>query len=203
MVLGLKFLDFIMKGTAINTNRLQRTVSSVLNLKNIPYYRWKQRIRVYIIILTIINMFLTSSALPAFTREDVTRFLGEFVGGYLFIYGCHILAFWRALISCLTVVMNNVVSLKLFLFIRTVFLMLLFSIGIRLPETSFYNIFLDYICPYIMLALSFFHNACNGFRFGCHTILLAVWSVYAGQYYNTTTMDVNSHLIKVKKTIVL
>lgn len=204
MVLGLKFLDFVMKGTAINANRLQRTMGNVLwPLKNVYRYRWKQRIRFSIMLLAIINVLLTSSKLPTLTREHITGILGELIGGHLFIYICHVMAFGSALNSCLNVLVNNLLEWKIFLFVKTILIMLLFTFGIRLPEVTWNNLFLDYLCPFIMLAFSFLHNAMDGFRFGCHTFLLAAWSVYAGHYYNNSIIFIDGHLIKVNISIII
>lgn len=199
MVLGLKFLDFIMRGTTMHANRFHRTMGNVLNpWKEGAYrYRWRQRLRSSIMFLALVNMFLASCTLPALAREHITRVLGELIGGYLFISICHVLAFWSALNSCLRVLINCLLELKVFLFLRTILIMVLFTFGVRVPEVTLNTLFLDYVCPFMMLAFSFLHNAFDGFRFGRHTFLLAAWSVYAGHYYHASLMFVDCHLMKV------
>lgn len=176
MVLGSKFLDFIIKGA----ETLKQPHFS--QVRHVQRQHWKRRLSLHITLLTIVNLFCLCCMLPTLTREHLTSILGERVGEQLFIVISHVLALCRVLTAYLTQIGAHPLFEKCKLFSRTIFMMLMYSLGLKMPQITRINFFSLYVLayPFALLGISFGYKIFDGFKLTRFTFLLALWSGFAG-----------------------
>ncbi|XP_062138458.1 LOW QUALITY PROTEIN: uncharacterized protein LOC133847436 [Drosophila sulfurigaster albostrigata] len=172
MVLGSKFLNFIIKGAALlkqpHFNRLAR----------VQQQRRLQRYELQMTLLTVLNVLCLLFSLPAASREQFQWLLSDTLGNALFFVYSHALTLFRVTIETLgNVLAEQALLARLMLFGRTMGRLLLYSLGLN-QQATFSSCYIS-IYPFVMLALSFLHNIGNGLKFTRFTLLLVVWSIYA------------------------
>ncbi|XP_011202371.2 uncharacterized protein LOC105225550 [Bactrocera dorsalis] len=176
MVLGSKFLDFIIKGA----ETLKQPHFS--QVRHVQCQHWKRRLALHITLLTIINLFCLFCMLPTLTREHLTSVLGERVGEQLFLAISHVLALCRVLIAYLTQIGAHPLLEKCKLFSRTIFMMLMYSLGLKMPQITRISFSSLYVLayPFVLLGISFGYKMIDGFKLTRFTFLLTLWSAFAG-----------------------
>lgn len=176
MVLGSKFLNFVVKSAALlkqpHFNHLIR----------VQQQRRLQRYQAWMMCATVLNALCLLCTLSPATREQFSRVLGNTLGGILYFGYSHVLTLWHVLGHYVQQLLADQPSVyKLRLFASTLGKLLLYSGGLTQPQAqqaTFASCF-NGIYPYAMLALSFMHNLCDRLRFSRFTLLLLLWSVYA------------------------
>ncbi|XP_017484432.1 PREDICTED: uncharacterized protein LOC108373099, partial [Rhagoletis zephyria] len=176
MVLGSKFLDFIIKGA----ETLKQP--HFTQIRHFQRQHWKRRISLHISLLTMVNLFCLLLMLPALTREHLTTVFGDRLGEQLFTTISHVLALARVLVAYLTRIGANPLIEKIKLFTRTIFMMLLYSLGLKMPQITRINFSSLYVLlyPFALLGMSFSYKIIDGFKLTRFTFLLALWSAFAG-----------------------
>ncbi|KAH8294562.1 hypothetical protein KR044_007005, partial [Drosophila immigrans] len=172
MVLGSKFLNFIIKGAALlkqpHFNRLAR----------VQQQQRLQRYQLLMTLLTLLNVCCLLCSLPAASREQFHWLLGETLGNALFIGYSHALTLFRVTLETAgNALEEQALIARMLLFGRTLAKLLLYSLGLN-QLTTFSSCYSS-VYPYAMLALSFLHNIADGLKFTRFTLLLVLWSVYA------------------------
>ncbi|XP_061393793.1 uncharacterized protein LOC133329321 [Musca vetustissima] len=179
MVLGSKFLDFIIKG-AENMKKPHLT-----KIEHAIQQTRKQKLRTCIIVLTFLNICCLFSSLHSsgssttLKREHVTNILGESLGKPIFLVASHIIALTKVLASYWDVVKQFNIIVKISLFSKTIFMMLMYSMGLKVNNLNFSTLFVG-AYPFALLALCFVHNIVDSFRLTRYTVLLVIWSIFAG-----------------------
>ncbi|XP_023300051.2 transmembrane protein 201 homolog [Lucilia cuprina] len=173
MVLGSKFLDFIIKGAETlkqpHLNQIQHANQQ----------KRKQRLRTLITVLTLINLSCLISSLPSLNKEHFTQILGESLGHQIFLITSHIIALTKVMGSYFATIKEHAVVTKISLFSRTLFMMIMYSLGLKVSHFNFSSLYIS-ICPFAILALAFMHNVVDGFRLTRYTAMMVVWSLFAG-----------------------
>lgn len=176
MVLGSKFLDFIIKGAE---TLKQPHFSQVRHLQR---QHWKRRLSLHITLLTVVNLYCLCCMLPTMTRERLISVLGERVGEQLFFAFSHVFALCRVLTTYLSQISAHPLLEKCKLFSRTIFMMLMYSLGLKMPQITRFSFFSLYVLayPFALLGISFCYKMFDGFKLTRFTFLLALWSAFAG-----------------------
>lgn len=177
MVLGSKFLNFIIKGAALLKQPYINRLATVQRQRKL------QRFRHVMTILTGINILCLLCRLPLATSEQFTNILGQSLGSALFYLYSHLLTLLRVLGSAVmgTLAEQRDLTAKLVLYLSTFGKLLLYSVGLshqQAQQATFASCFIS-IYPYAMLALSFLHKINDGLKFTRFTIILLLWSAYA------------------------
>ncbi|XP_014102479.2 uncharacterized protein [Bactrocera oleae] len=199
MVLGSKFLDFIIKGA----ETLKQPHFS--HVRHVQRQHWKRRLSLHITLLTIVNLFCLCCMLPTLTREHLTSVLGERVGEQLFLAISHVLALCRVLTAYLTQIGAHPLLEKYKLFSRTIFMMLMYSLGLKMPLISRINFFSLYVLvyPFVLLGISFGYKMIDGFKLTRFTFLLALWSAFAGGLIEEQLHFPSNTLMLIASTLTL
>ncbi|XP_053948407.1 uncharacterized protein LOC128856957 [Anastrepha ludens] len=176
MVLGSKFLDYIIKGA----ETLKHPHFS--QVRHVQRQHWKRRLSLHISLLTIVNLLCLCYMLPALTREHLTAVLGNRLGEQLFLAVSHVLALCRVLAAFLSPIGAHPLVEKCKLFANTIFMMLLYSLGLKLPQITRINFASLYVLsyPFTLLGMSFGYKIIDGFKLTRFTFLLVLWSAFAG-----------------------
>ncbi|KAM8721343.1 hypothetical protein ACLKA7_007245 [Drosophila subpalustris] len=176
MVLGSKFLNFIIKGAALlkqpHFNHLAR----------VQQQRRLQRYQMMMTLLTIVNVLGLLCSLPAATRPQFGNLLGETCGDALFFVYSHALTLLRVLVDYAgNMLLEQPLAARLLLFGGTFSKLLLYSLGLTQVQAQQATLSSCYtsLYPYAMLGLSFLHNISDGLKFTRFTLLLVLWSIYA------------------------
>ncbi|CAD7001502.1 unnamed protein product [Ceratitis capitata] len=127
MVLVSKNFDFIIKGA----ESLKQ--SHFRQVRNVQRQHWKRRLSLHITLLTIVNLFCVCYMLPALTREHLEVVLGDRVVEQLFLVLSHVLALLRMLNTYISHICTHPVLEKCKLFGRTIYIILLHSLGLKMP----------------------------------------------------------------------
>lgn len=176
MVLGSKFLNFIIKGAALlkqpHFNRLAR----------VQRQRRLRRYQLLMMLLTILNVLCLLCSVPAATRTQFSSLLGETLGHGLFFVYSHALTLLRVLADYAgNLLAEQPLVARLKLFGGTFSKLLLYSLGLtqmQAQQATLSSCFTS-LYPYAMLGLSFLHNISDGLKFTRFTLLLVLWSIYA------------------------
>lgn len=176
MVLGSKFLNFVVKSAALlkqpHFNHLAR----------VQQQQRLQRYQMWMMCITLLNTLCLLCSLSPATREQFIQVLGNTLGRILYFIYSHALTLWHVLGHYVQQLLADQPSVdKLRLYASTLGKLLLYSGGLTQPQAqqaTFGSCFSS-IYPYAMLALSFLHNICDRLRFSRFTLLLLLWSVYA------------------------
>ncbi|XP_067639895.1 uncharacterized protein [Eurosta solidaginis] len=176
IVLGSKFLDFIIKGA----ETLKQPHFN--HIRQVQRQLWKRRLSLHITILTIINLICLCYMLPTLKREHITTVLGDRFGEQLFFAMSHVLALARVFTTYISEISAYPLLEKLKLFIRTIFMMLLYSLGLKFPKIARINFSALYVLvyPFTLLVMTFGYKLIDGFKLTRFTFLLALWSAFAG-----------------------
>ncbi|XP_075155365.1 uncharacterized protein LOC142228744 [Haematobia irritans] len=176
MVLGSKFLDFIIKGADTFKQPQLKHIDHVMQQKR------KQKIRHCILVLTSINMFCLLNTMPiTLKKEHIIDVLGDRLGGPIFLLFSHILALAKVFGSYFQMIGQHEFLMKVTLFSRTIFMMLMYSLGLKVNHLNFTSLFVN-AYPFIVLTLAFIHNITDNFHLSRHTSLLIIWSIFAGGF---------------------
>uniref|UniRef100_A0A1A9W6D9 Ima1 N-terminal domain-containing protein n=1 Tax=Glossina brevipalpis TaxID=37001 RepID=A0A1A9W6D9_9MUSC len=185
MVLGSKFFDFIIKGA----ETLRQP-----HLNQIRYMKrqlWKQRCHILIAMFTALNTVCLTVSLPSINKEHITYLIGNSAGHYIFTFISHIIALKRVLVAYFQLFCDHHMALKIILFCRTLFMMIMYSMGLRVTNFSMGSMYTS-ICPFGVIMLAFMHNMMDGFRLTRYTFLLALWSVLAAGLVEQFNVPSNS-----------
>ncbi|XP_030386529.1 uncharacterized protein LOC115633265 [Scaptodrosophila lebanonensis] len=186
MVLGSKFLNFIIKGAELLKQPHFNRLAKAQQQRKLRLFRQSMTL------LTVVNIFCLLCGLPHTTREQFASILGGTLANPIFIGYSHFLAFVRVLLSYAGTALDYDATNKLLAYSRTFAKMLLYSLGLTQPQVqnaTFSSCFVN-IYPYVMLALSFLHNITDRLRFSRFTLLLVLWSIYAnGSQFLLTAMN--------------
>lgn len=176
MVLGSKFLDFIIKGA----ETLKQPHFNQIRCAR--QQRWKRRCSMWIIIFTVFNIICLFNALPPLNREVLIKTFGEMLGTQIFFLCSHIFALSKVFYTYVEDISSHPTAIKSALFMRTVFMMLLYSMGLKWPQVISLHFSSLYIltCPFVLLSFAFLYNVVDGFKLTRYTFLMVVWSVFAG-----------------------
>lgn len=175
MVLGSKFLDFIIKGAeTLKQPHLTKIEHAIQQTR-------KQKLRTCIIVLTLFNICCLFSSMPSSTlkREQITNILGESVGQPIFLLASHFIAFTKVLATYWDAIKQLNIIMKISLFSKTIFMMLMYSMGLKVNQLNFSTLFVG-AYPFALLGLCFVHNIVDSFRLTRYTALLVIWSIFAG-----------------------
>lgn len=179
MVLGSKFLDFIIKGAeTLKQPHLDQ-------IEHAKQEQRKQRLRKLITILAFINLCCLLGAFSTLQEESFTQFLGKSLGHQVFLIASHLIAFIKVMGSYVDVIQKHSVVIKISLFLRTLFMMIMYSMGLKVTHYNFSSMFINF-SPFALLCLSFMHNILDSFRLTRFTGLLVIWSVFAGGLVDQT-----------------
>ncbi|XP_055913519.1 uncharacterized protein LOC129947110 [Eupeodes corollae] len=191
MVLGSKFLDFIIKGAE------KFKQPHFARIKNAQKSKLKQKISIYLTLLAFINIICILRGLPALNKEHLTWVFGERIGHYSFLMISHILTLIKVLASYSEKLTNHPMVHKLGLFMRTIAMMVLYSMGMKVPQVVTLNMtsFLMLAAPFLMLGFSFLHNFVDGFRLSRFTFMLTLWSLCAGGILDQDLLKASSDVI--------
>lgn len=192
MVLGSKFLDFIIKGAeTLKQPHLNQIEYAIQQTR-------KQRLRTCIIIMTAMNVCCLFSSLPAtLKKEHVTDILGDAVGQPIFVVTSHILTFVKVVGSYCDVIRQQEFVVKMSLFSRTIFMMLMYSMGLKVNHFSFPSLFVA-AYPFALLALAFLYKVIDGFRLTRFTSLLVIWSIFAGGLLEQQQWSLSPQVLMVR-----
>lgn len=173
MVLGSKFLDFILRGAETlkqpHLNQIQHANQQ----------KKKQRLRTLIIIISFINLCCLLTSSPSLSKDNFIKFLGESLGHQVFLIASHIIALTKVLGSYFDAIKQHSVVIKISLFSRTLFMMIMYSMGLKVTHLNFSSLYVS-LCPFAVLALAFLHNVVDGFCLSRYTGMMVIWSLYAG-----------------------
>ncbi|KAH8236009.1 hypothetical protein KR032_012276 [Drosophila birchii] len=177
MVLGSKFLNFVIKGAALLKQPYINRLATAQRQRKL------QRYRHFMLVLTAVNILCLICRMPLATSEQFTNILGQPIGSALFYAYSHILALVRVLVSGVmgTVAEQRDVTAKVMLYLSTFGKLLLYSMGLshqQAQQATFASCFIS-MYPYAMLALSFLHKINDGLKFTRFTVILLLWSAYA------------------------
>ncbi|XP_068149553.1 uncharacterized protein [Drosophila tropicalis] len=172
MVLGSKFLNFIIKGAALlkqpHFNRLAR----------VQQQRKLQRYQFLMVLLSICNVVAIVCGLPIAQREQFNAVLGHHLASPVFFCYSHVLT----LVRVVGTILEDQPSVgKLLLYGRTFGKLILYSVGLsqlQVQHATLASCYTD-LYPYAILILSFLHNVSDGLKFTRFTLLLLLWSVFA------------------------
>ncbi|KAH8272736.1 hypothetical protein KR026_007450 [Drosophila bipectinata] len=176
MVLGSKFLNFIIKGAALLKQPHFNRLASAQRQRKLHFYRLAMTL------LTIGNIICLLCHLPQATGAQFKWLLGDFFGTTMFKAYSHGLALVRVLMGSVgRLLEKEETSAKLLLYARTFGKLLLYSVGLNQQQiqqatfaSCYYNLY-----PYIMLALSFLYKINDGLKFTRFTVVLLMWSANA------------------------
>ncbi|XP_059223866.1 transmembrane protein 201 homolog [Stomoxys calcitrans] len=196
MVLGSKFLDFIIKGAETlkqpHLNQIEHAIQQTR----------KQRIRTCITLLTAVNICCLFSSLPGtLKREHLTNLLGDRMGEPIFLLASHIIALFKVFGSYFEVIRQHEFVMKMTLFSRTIFMMLMYSLGLKVHHLSFTSLFVS-AYPFVLLALAFLHNVVDGFHLSRHTSLVVIWSLFAGGFIDAKFFMVQPEVLMLLASLV-
>ncbi|KAH8385215.1 hypothetical protein KR200_008042, partial [Drosophila serrata] len=177
MVLGSKFLNFVIKGAALLKQPYINRLATAQRQQKL------QRYRHVLLVLTIVNILCLICRMPQATSEQFTNILGQTIGSALFHAYSHVLTLVRVLVSGVigSLVEKQDVTAKLMLYLSTFGKLLLYSVGLshqQAQQATFASCFISSY-PYAMLALSFLHKINDGLKFTRFTVILLLWSAYA------------------------
>ncbi|KAH8287648.1 hypothetical protein KR054_011182, partial [Drosophila jambulina] len=177
MVLGSKFLNFVIKGAALLKQPYINRLASAQRQQKL------QRYRHIMLFLSALNIVCLICRLPLATSEQFTSILGQSTGSALFYVYSHVLTLVRVLVSGVvrTLAEQRDVTGKLLLYLSTFGKLLLYSVGLshqQAQQATFASCFVS-IYPYAMLALCFLHKVNDGLKFTRFTAILLLWSAYA------------------------
>lgn len=198
MVLGSKFLDFIIKGA----ETLKQP--HLTQIQHVNQEKKKQKLRTLIIILSLINIYCLTNSLPSLSKDHFRKLLGEYLGHQLFLIASHILALSKVMGSYLQVIKHHIVVTKFSLFARTLFMMIMYSMGLKVNHLNFCSLFIS-LFPFAVLVFSFMHNFVDGFRLTRFTALLVIWSLFAGglNVESWTTLTPQMLTVRMRSKIII
>ncbi|KAH8323813.1 hypothetical protein KR067_001945 [Drosophila pandora] len=176
MVLGSKFLNFIIKGAALLKQPHFNRLANAKRQQKLRFYRMAMTL------LTLGNIVCLLCHLPQATGAQFKWLLGDFFGTIMFKVYSHGLALVRVLMGSVgRLLEKEETSAKLLLYARTFGKLLLYSVGLnqqQIQQATFATCYSN-LYPYAMLALSFLHKLNDGLKFTRFTVVLLMWSAYA------------------------
>lgn len=175
MVLGSKFLDFIIKGAE---NLKQPHLNAILHAQQ---QLKKKKLRILIIAFTVINIVcIMGTVSPTLNKEHFTSALGDAMGKQLFVLTSHVMAFVKVVSTYLSQIKQYEIIVKISLFLRTISMMGMYSMGLKVTSFTFYGFYTSFY-PFAILFLAFIHNIVDSFKLTRYTFMMALWSLFAGR----------------------
>ncbi|XP_055842697.1 uncharacterized protein LOC129909645, partial [Episyrphus balteatus] len=198
MVLGSKFLDFIIKGAE------KFKQPHFARIKNAQKTKMKRKISIYIAVLALVNTICILRGLPDLTKEHLTFIFGDRIGHFSFLMISHVLALMKVFASYSEILTNHPMVLKVGLFLRTITMMVLYSMGMKLPQVATLNMtsFLMLASPFLMLTFAFLHNFVDGFKLSRFTFMLTLWSLFAGGILDNDMLKASKDIILLTASLI-
>ncbi|KAL5277900.1 TMEM201.2 family protein [Megaselia abdita] len=175
MVLGSKFLEFIIKRAEIfKTPHLQFA-------KNQQRQRMKRLFTKLLITLTIINMLVGIKQISKLDKEIITSYLPEPIGSWLFVLLSHTLTIFKIITSLVEPITSISVVQKISLFFKTLAFMTMYSVGLKTQQVSDIDTskILLLGLPFLATFLSLVCVILDSFRINRRIFILMVWSCSA------------------------
>ncbi|XP_030567374.1 uncharacterized protein LOC115767283 [Drosophila novamexicana] len=175
MVLGSKFLNFIMKGAALLKQPHFQRLARAQQQRRLARYR---RLMKW---LTLINIVCLVCSLPTATPEQFSCMLGILAKPFFFVYS-HALTVLHLLFDYAgELLTEQPFAAKLLLFANILGKLLVYSVGMNQTQAgqATFSVCYTSLYPYAMLGLSFISNLIYGFKLTRYTVLLLLWSIYA------------------------
>lgn len=175
MVLGSKFLEFIIKRAEIfKTPHLQFA-------KNQQKQRLKRLFTNLLITLTITSMIAAIKQISTLDKENVTSYLPEPIGSWLFVVLSHTLTIFKIITNLLEPITSISVVQKISLFFKTIALMTMYSLGLRTQQVSDIDASTIILMgvPFLATFLSIVCVSLDGFRINRRLLILMMWSCSA------------------------
>ncbi|XP_064538518.1 uncharacterized protein LOC135428453 [Drosophila montana] len=175
MVLGSKFLNFIMKGAALLKQPHFQRLARAQQQRRLARY---QRLMKW---LTLVNILCLVCSLPTATPEQFSSMLGILAKPFFFVYS-HALTMLHLLIDYAgELVREQPLAAKLLLFANILGKLMVYSVGMNHTQAgqATFSVCYTSVYPYAMLGLSFISNLIYGFKLTRYTVLLVLWSIYA------------------------
>ncbi|XP_030246203.1 uncharacterized protein LOC115565269 [Drosophila navojoa] len=176
MVLGAKLLNFIMKGAALlkqpHYERLARAQKQ----------RCLMRYKLWMKVMTMVNIVCLLCTLPTATSEQFNEMLGNKLAKPTYFVYTHALTMLHLTVAYASewLAEQDFLS-KLWMFAAIVGKLILYSVGTpqsQADELTFNSCYSSFY-PYAMLVISFISNIVSGFKLSRYTALLVLWSIYA------------------------
>ncbi|KAH8300835.1 hypothetical protein KR018_012597, partial [Drosophila ironensis] len=175
MVLGSKFLNFLMKGAALLKEPHFHRLATAQRLRRLRNYRLVMKL------LTLANIVFLFCCLPVVTAEQFEELFGYVLGTALFHAYSHFLALIRVMVELVSHGLDRSSTVdKMLMYGRTFGKLVLYSIGLSLPQVQQATLATCYtnMYPYAMLLLSFLYKISDGLKFTRYTVILLLWSAY-------------------------
>lgn len=185
MVLGSKFLEFIIKRAEIfKTPHLQFA-------KNQQKQRMKRLFTNLLITLTIINILVAIKQISKLDKDIITTYLPDPVGSWLFVILSHTLTIFKIIANLLEPITSNSVVQKISLFFKTLAFMTMYSVGLRTQQVSDIDMSTILLMGLPFLA-TFFSLVCvilDGFRINRRILILMIWSCSAAGLFERVSVS--------------
>lgn len=175
MVLGSKFLEFIIKRAEIfKTPHLQFA-------KNQQKQRMKRLFTNLLITLTVINILATIKQISKLDKEIITTYLPDPAGSWVFVVLSHTLTTFKIITSLLEPITSICFVQKISLFFKTIALMTMYSVGLRTQQVSDFDMstILMMGLPFLATFLSLVCVILDGFHINRRILILLIWSCSA------------------------
>lgn len=198
MVLGSKFLDFIIKGAE------KFKQPHFARIRNAQKTKLKRKMSFLITIIALVNVLCTIRGLPDLNKDHLKFIFGDRLGHYSFLIISHVLALIKVLASYSEILTNHPMAIKLGLFIKTLAMMMLYSMGMKLPQVAALNMtsFLMLATPFLILIFAFSHNFVDGFKLSRFTFMLTLWSLCAGGILDYELLHESRNMILLTASLV-
>ncbi|XP_023176403.2 uncharacterized protein LOC111603158 [Drosophila hydei] len=176
MVLGSKFLYFIMKGAALLKQPHYESLARAQQMRRLKRYKlWMK-------LLTLVNIVCLLCTLPTASLEQFTLMLGSTLGRPVYLAYTHALTMLHVVLGYIgELLLGQPFTSKLWMFASIMGKMLIYTVGMdqtQAAQATFGSCYTT-VYPYAMLIISLISNIISGFKLTRYTALLVVWSVYA------------------------
>lgn len=199
MVLGSKFLEFIIKRAEIfKTPHLQFA-------KNQQKQRMKRLFTKLLIILTIVNILIAVKQISKLDKEIITSYVPEPMGSWIFIVLSHTLTIFKIVTSFLEPLTSMSVVQKISLFFKTIAFMTMYSVGLKtqhVSEIDTSSILLMGL-PFLATVLSMICVILDSFRINRRILVLMLWSCSAAGLFETNNLNQELQMVVLSMVTVI
>lgn len=185
MVLGSKFLEFIIKRAEIfKTPHLQFA-------KNQQKQRMKRLFTNLLIILTIINILIAIKQISKLDKDIITSYLPDPIGSWVFITLSHFLTIFKMAAALLEPITSISAVQKISLFFKTIAFMTMYSVGLKTQQVSDIDTSTILLMglPFLATFLSIICVSLDGFRLNRRVLVLMMWSCSAAGLFEKIALS--------------
>ncbi|XP_037931855.1 uncharacterized protein LOC119666646 [Teleopsis dalmanni] len=175
LALGAKFLDYVTKRAGLLKE------GQFTELEEAVKQRKKHKFKILIATMALLNIFCLLGNMTTIKRDILTETFGELLGNSIFKVLTHSIAFIRVLYTYMDTFSKYDIIARIGSFVRTLFMMLLYSMGLSMPDIvrlDFNSIYMV-ISPFTILCTALYYNLLDSLKLTRFTFLVALWAAFA------------------------